>query len=269
VDSSRAFRSRDQLLELVHWVRDTPTAREQHWAEWKSRIELGEKRWQARIAKFILGVSNRPRRIWEQGADGCAYILLGVEVGQLHNTALPDPAVFDKGVNLYLGASGPKWTAVAFNADPGIQVVVIVVEPPEPGRRPYIAKATFSPEASPVVNGRTYIRRASETTEASSEEVEEMLRERDAHVRGAGPAWALRLEVVKKQRPDRRRCLGSDGAAVARPGASGARRIDAPRSNPLNAFLNSTDGRTREQFHQQVDAFLNAAGQRVEMEILW
>jgi hypothetical protein len=193
VDVSRTPRGRDDLAELVRRVRDDPGAREQHWVEWKGEVDLKERAWQAKIAKFVLGTSNRPKRIWELATEGRAYMLLGVETGQLRDTPLPDSAVFEKGVNRYLGAERPRWLAIPLEVD-GTVVAVITVEPPEPGHRPYVARGSYT---SIIEDGRIYIRRDSETIQASSGEIDEMFRERDAHIRGAGPAWALRIEVER------------------------------------------------------------------------
>jgi hypothetical protein len=269
MDISRPFRSRDELLDLIIWVCDTPGLREAHWLEWKSQVDLTSKERQALVAKFVLGTSNRPRRIWEQAAGGYAYLLLGVGDGQTHNTVLPDPAQFDKVVNQYLGtgADRPGWTATEIPVGDGTRVVAVTVDPPEPGRRPHVAKGSLTQVG--LMDGRTYIRRDSETTEASSAEVEEMLRERDAHIKAIGPAWALRLEVVESSlivvdvsAPTVQQWLDEERAALV--GSM------LPRDNPLNAILSSSfDGRTREEFHQQVDEYLEEASNRVETEILW
>lgn len=123
---SRTPRGRDDFAELVRRVRDDLGARKQHWVEWKGEVDLKEKGSQAKIAKFVLGTSNRPKRIWELATEGRAYMLLGVEPGQLRDTPLPDSAVFEKGVNRYLGAERPRWLAIPLEVD-GTVVAVITV----------------------------------------------------------------------------------------------------------------------------------------------
>jgi hypothetical protein len=43
-----------------------PSTQETNWIEWKSEVDLGEKRWQAQLSRQVLGMANRdptsPRR---------------------------------------------------------------------------------------------------------------------------------------------------------------------------------------------------------------
>jgi hypothetical protein len=266
VDLSRALRGRDQLTDLVRWARDDAAAREDHWLETKSLVDLSEKAWQAKIAKFVLGVSNRQRRIWEQAAEGCAYMLLGVDASQLHETPLPDSAIFEKGVNKYLGPEGPRWAAMPLEVD-GTQVVVITVEPPEPGRRPYLARNTYD---GVLEDGRVYTRRGSESIQASAAELDEILRDRDEHLKGAGPTWELRLEVeasslvtVDLSEPVVQQWLDAERQDLV--------GTLLPQGNPLNAIFGKSfgDNRTREEFHQEVEAYLEDARSSLSAEVLW
>jgi hypothetical protein len=269
IDTSKPY-SRDQLLELVLAVRDTPTARETHWLEWKWKVDLREKRWCAEIAKYILGVSNRPRRIWEKAAEGWAYMLLGVKPEKaLEHIELPDPADFDKTVNNYLGADHPHWQPIPIKDENGIQVVVLEIEPPRPGRRPYLARASFASQGAPLMDGRIYMRgEDSQTREASSAEVDEMIREQRDLAIAAGPAWRLRLE-----------CVESTVVMVdVSPGTveawleveHTALMADAPRRNdPLGGLMRGLDQRSPEKYIAEVEKFLTLASQRLTTEILW
>jgi hypothetical protein len=80
-----------------------------------------------------------------------------------------------------------------------------------------------------------------------------MFRERDAHIRGAGPAWALRIEVersalvtVNLSEATVQQWLEAERAALV--------GSVLPRDSPINAMFNRTFGesRTREEFHEQV-----------------
>lgn len=178
------------LRKLLESVIGNPSAQETDWLEWKSQADLGERRWQARVARFILGAANRPRTSAAGPHEGSAFLLLGVEPGQASGTNIVDPAVVEQGLSRFLGNRGPvhRLDYVTIGT---ASIAVITVPQPTPGHRPYLARGTYSGERSEIQDGRIYIRRSGRTTEASAAEVDEMLQDRVAVRVAAGPIWPM------------------------------------------------------------------------------
>jgi hypothetical protein len=82
---------------------------EGHWLEWKSCVDLGQREWQARVARFVLGAANRPPALAGASHDGHAFILLGVEPRRACGTKMVDPALLDAGLARFLGTAGPGY----------------------------------------------------------------------------------------------------------------------------------------------------------------
>lgn len=178
------------LRNLLESVIGNPSAQETDWLEWKSQADLGERLWQARVARFILGAANRPRISASGPHEGTAFLLLGVEPGRASGTNIVDPAVVEQGLSRFLGNSGPvhhlDYVTIGIAS-----VAVITVPPPTPGHRPYLARGTYSGDRPEIQDGRIYIRRSGRTTEASAAEVDEMLQDRVAVRVAAGPNWPM------------------------------------------------------------------------------
>jgi hypothetical protein len=181
------------LVQLVQFVLNEPAAKETDWLEWKSRADLGQRLWQARAARFILAAANRPRASAAGPHEGQAFLLLGVEPGQAHGTNTVDPAVVEQGLARYLGTVGPAHN-LEYVAVEGVTVAVVIVSPPSPGTRPYLARGTLSADRPEIQDGRIYIRRSGISTEASADEIDEMLAERVATRVAAGPLWPMQAE---------------------------------------------------------------------------
>jgi hypothetical protein len=198
------------VTDLVEWVRNESVLQESHWLEWKSMADLGQRVWQARVARFVLGAANRPRSLTGPH-EGQAFMLLGVEPGQAHGTNAVDPAQVGQGLARYLGIVGPQYSLDYATID-GLVVAVLTVPPSSAGSRPYLARGTFSGERLEIQDGRIYVRRSGTTTEATSDEVDEMLAERVATRVAAGPLWPMQAEPawrdgneihVRRQRGDK------------------------------------------------------------------
>lgn len=132
IDTSRAARSLSARRELVEAVRDAPVSeQETNWLEWKGWLDLTDKAAHAVLAKAVLGFSNRdPDRAGLEMA-GTAYLLAGVEPGNLKGVQPVDMAALEPQVVTYTG-QGPQWSGDYVEVD-GKSVLVLTVEPPEWG----------------------------------------------------------------------------------------------------------------------------------------
>jgi hypothetical protein len=183
------------LGQLVRRVLHEPALQEGHWLEWKSDADLGQRLWQARAARFILGAANRPRPAATGPYEGNAFLLLGIEPGRVMGTNILDPAKVTQALVRYLGSVGPHYSLDYLTIDGGA-VAVFTVPPPSTGNRPYMARGTFSGEREEIRDGRIYIRRSGTTAEATADEIDEMLAERVGARVAAGPMWPMQAESV-------------------------------------------------------------------------
>lgn len=175
---------------LASRVRNGTILQESHWLEWKGDVQLGERRWQARIARFILGAANRERAVAATMHDGRAFMLLGVEPGRAVGTHMVDSAAVEAGLARFLGLVGPNYT-LDYVTVGNVIVAGITVQQAPAGTRPYLARGTYSGDKLEIQEGRIYTRRGAATTEASSAELDEMLAERLAARIAAGPMWPM------------------------------------------------------------------------------
>ena len=91
IDTSRPIRTPAERRELVRAIRDS-TPGELDWVEWKSGADLREKRWKVEIARQVLGFRNRDPGRAGLNVEGCAYLLIGVEPGDLSGVSPIDSA---------------------------------------------------------------------------------------------------------------------------------------------------------------------------------
>lgn len=176
--------------ELTHWVAQEEPLQESHWLEWKSDADLGQREWQARAAKFVLGAANRPAALARPTQDGHAFMLVGLEPGRVVGTPVVDPATIGAGLARYLGTTGPEYVLDYVQLGAATIAVVTVLPTPD-GQRPYLARGSFSGAKPVLQNGRIYVRRTGATEEATAAEVDDMLVERVSTRIAAGPRWPM------------------------------------------------------------------------------
>jgi hypothetical protein len=68
IDTTIALRTPGQLANLVNAILAADPVDETHWLEWKTDVNLTDRQWQARIAKFVLGVANRRPQVADRRA---------------------------------------------------------------------------------------------------------------------------------------------------------------------------------------------------------
>jgi hypothetical protein len=135
IDASRPLRTVARLRELVGAIRDAdPATQETQAVEWKGEIDLTEKRWQAEMARQVLGFSNRDPDVAARWFAGCAYVVVGVSPGSLLGAQVHDVSTVESWLSPYLGfgTDAPEWSMayVPFNS---VVVLVLTCEPPSPG----------------------------------------------------------------------------------------------------------------------------------------
>ena len=84
LDISRQLRSAKELSDLIEAISTADASEsEPDWLEWKREADLSSRRWHALIGKFIVGFANRDPAVASRATGGCAYLVIGVEPGNL------------------------------------------------------------------------------------------------------------------------------------------------------------------------------------------
>jgi hypothetical protein len=139
VDAARAFRYDSELRQLVQAVRDGGVHDESEWIEWKIAVDGADAAREPLltatagelIARAVLGFANRMPEVAENWAEGHAYLLIGVQPGEVRGVRSSDPEKIHSRVRPYVGGLiswRPEYTTVD-----GRQALVVIVDPPRLG----------------------------------------------------------------------------------------------------------------------------------------
>lgn len=166
IDTTRALRTDDELLQLVAAIHGSrPEAQETSWLEWKSSLDLNTAAGKFTVAKAVLGFANRSVEDARLNCGGVAYIVVGVEPGVAAGIPAIDHADLTPGIKTY--AATPRFTPRTIRFD-GVEVLVVVVEPPEPGDPQHTLQKQYDKFHAGVV----FHRGAARTAPAGTKEVE-------------------------------------------------------------------------------------------------
>jgi hypothetical protein len=174
LDTSRSFRTSAELRQLAIAVRDaSKSEQETDWLEWKGQANLGARRWQFEIARQILGFANRDPARAQAAAEGCGYLVIGVEPGTLRGIEPVDVAVLQTGVAQYVG-SGPRWSDDYVEIE-GLHVFVVTIEAPRNGDpiSPLEREYSYEENERKVHHkaGEIFVRRHGKTERASPSDI--------------------------------------------------------------------------------------------------
>jgi len=148
--------------------------------EWKIGVDLTDRRWQARVAKFILGAANSIKEVADLGSGIAGVMVLGAEPGRIDARPVIDRAVLDNGLQRFLGRSSPDYALHYVPAGDGNYVTVVVVPMSPASMRPWTAHQSYSdPKGEIISDGGIYVRRGSRTEKAKAADIVELLRQRD------------------------------------------------------------------------------------------
>lgn len=188
IDTSRQLRTDDELLRLIAAIYGSrPEAQETNWLEWKSSLDLTKAPGRFAVAKAILGFANRSVDDARRTAGGVAYMVVGVEPGAAPGVAAIDHADLTPGIKIY--ASTPRFTPRSLRFA-GVEVLVVVVEPPEPGDPIH----TLQRQYDKFDAGAVFHRGPARTAPAGPKDVEMLL---ERHAQGARqPELDLKLRCI-------------------------------------------------------------------------
>lgn len=239
----RTRRAQTDLVSAVH----TAAAGEQetNWLEWKLHLNFGEARAKATIAKAVLGFSNRDPDVAARAMEGCAYLLVGVEPGELRSIAPLDQATLEAGVAIYAGPE-VDWRADYIELD-GNTVLVATVEPPRWGDYIRPVRKAYHPDRSgsgpSMSKGTIFVRHEASTDPASDADID-MLNRRVARRPGS------ELEVQLRPLP------GTELPRLdTRPETINAITAGDEAEYLKRAQTTTVDIRTMEQYEQEVESY--------------
>lgn len=123
LDVTHALRGVVDLGRLVGYVLTTNPKNETDWLEWKSAVDLTEPGGRFSVAKQVLGFSNRHPDRAAAHVEGCGYLVLGAEPGNLRGQPSMDPADLESALRRYVGEDGPapsglRLTAKRYSSSP-------------------------------------------------------------------------------------------------------------------------------------------------------
>jgi hypothetical protein len=178
LDTGSPLRTLARYRELAQAILDAPVAtQETDYVEWKSDVDLAEKRWQAQFSRHVLGFANREPEPAARWFGGCAYLVAGVSPGSLVGTAVHDTATIEAWLSAYVGQApdAPEW-APTFVELHGKDILIVTIEAPEPGDPMWTCLKEFSDNQGGrgkliTRAGGIYVRHKASTDEAGPADI--------------------------------------------------------------------------------------------------
>lgn len=281
LDTSQPLRRPADLRQLVEAIRAAGVADEAHWVEWKSSLPLDALDGWFSISKQILGFANRHPDRAARFVGGLGYVVVGAEPGTVSGITPVDVAQLDDWLRGYLGNDGPVWSPTYVTVD-GVEVLVVVVEPPRWGDRIFLLRKTYQPpkRGNGADKGTVFIRREAKTERANDVE-HDMLQDRLLRSQRQpgleltvgwkyGPVALTAIAATVELRRawlDKRRAvlLRSLNEPVKEPPSADKRRA-VSSGRPLSKALitaSRREDRTPDQYRQEVEEHLEKAGRQL------
>ena len=131
-DFSKFARRPSERAAVVEYIRSTPGLQESDFLEWKTAYDLSTRPGRAATSKHLIAFANRDFAQADRNAEGYAYLILGVESGNLAGVPIWDSADIENWLAPYVGTDlrygPPDYIAVG-----RVHVLFLVVDPPHPG----------------------------------------------------------------------------------------------------------------------------------------
>lgn len=269
IDTSRALRTSDELNTLVEAVRDAPAGEpETDNVEWKSDWNITDASVRFETVRHILGFGNRTIFAAQQSFEGCAYLLAGVEPGNLVGAPIVDPAEIDDQLSKYILPGQPRWSPSYVTVD-GKPVLIFTIEAPRGGDPIFVLQKGY--DRAPA--GRIFVRRHGKTEEAGPADI------RALEARGQGVRPKVELVVERRDdlelragrfvnehrdqwvRAEMVRVLGPLEPKPERPRSAPDAMIGG-YDLPSRASLMPEDMRSKKSYSEDVEAYVEAAPRR-------
>ena len=167
-----------ELTDLIEAISAADASEsEPDWLEWKREADLRDRRWHALIGKFIVGFANRDPAVAKRASGGCAYLVIGVEPGNLAGVNPIDNANLHAGVSQFVRET-VRWNP-QYIEHHGKRVLVITVEPPESGDQIAAMLRSYQSDSrgsSVCREGDVFIRRHGKTDLATQDDFDMLVK---------------------------------------------------------------------------------------------
>lgn len=174
------MRSLTELAGLIAQVAAAPlSTSEFDWLEWKSEVDLTSREWHARIATILCAFANRDPSSSRAHAGGCAYLLIGVEPGNVPGVVAIDNARLVDGLARFLDTAHVRWSP-QYIAYRGREVLILTVEPPREGDPIAVITREYSASGVTCREGDILVRRHGKTERASSGDIARLTKRANA-----------------------------------------------------------------------------------------
>jgi len=160
-DFQRPIRRPSERLALVEYVAATPNLQENEHLEWKSGYDLSTKLGAAKLAKQLIGFANRDPIRAAKLTGGYAYVMLGVEAGQISGIQVWDSADIENWLAPFVGSD--LIYDVHYVSAQSNDVLVFEVDPPAQGGEIYALQTTTGDNKVTLKAGTIYVRRGGKT----------------------------------------------------------------------------------------------------------
>lgn len=184
MDTSRPPHGERQRRALLAEIQAGGDAVENHYLELKRQLDFTSKEETTKIAKFILGASNRLPATAARHFGGYAVMVIGAVKGGLPGVpAGTEVLAIEQKINRFLHPGGPQWELERMPADtPGREVIFILVDPPQDGDPIYPCRSEYQgdkvepgKEKVNLSNGDIYFRAQGQTRKATAPEIDALM----------------------------------------------------------------------------------------------
>jgi hypothetical protein len=264
IDSSRPYRYPSELVALVEAVTRTDPNNESTWIEWKSTLDLSQKRDQCHIAKHVLGFANRTVAVARHHANGLAYLIVGAEPDRVVGITRIDPAILTPRIGRYVGPA-VRWRA-EYVLVQGRQVLVVVVDPPQNGDPIYPVRQELDTQP-PHPSGRILVRRPGSTNPANADEIDQLVervRAGEGGLEFAINPISLTVERIPDVAVVDELTRIERVATLARP-----HRTEAPWFALATDVFTKSDDRSEEDYRREVDKYCKLYRRALERRVFW
>jgi Putative DNA-binding domain len=184
------LRRPSERLALVEYIAASPTLQENEHLEWKSGFDLSRRPDAGKVAKQLIGFGNRDPARAKRLTGGCAFVLLGVEAGELSGVPVWDSADIESWLSRFVPSD--LIYDVHYVSAGGKDILVLEVDPPRQGDSIFCLQASTGESNANLSEGTIYVRRGGKTEPANAAEIAMLT----ARARSGAGSAQLDLEVA-------------------------------------------------------------------------
>lgn len=259
-DLTKRLRARERAT-LVEYIVGAPMVQETDYLEWKSFYDLSTKPGAASTSRHLIGFGNREPSRAARVFDGYAYLLIGLEPGQLHGAVVWDSAKLDNWIEHFVGPElvyEPYYVSVQ-----GQDILLLEVAPPKRGDPiHYLRRTTVDTSGKTLREGAIYVRKGGLTEQAKAGDMSML----NTRVRAEPTSGPPPLDISVEIDTSRLMSMGDEVLTndfrdeyIAWHRTRLLRDLPRPATNPMLAGLTLPpvgEFRSEERFRKEVEDFL-------------